>query len=178
MNKLNFEMLKLIKEQKSQIDFLAKGLKKIDNHLLRAELEIYILVTCLRIAAERIGEYNGFWNDVDNITKQAADFKQFYYYQKLLSEANITSSKPDIPTQVKKLIILGDYGFLQITPHFLKKEYLEKEINKHEHEDILREFSEKIKKIIEFIDFLPRRLNPTGKNQHLRREFLLTNIQG
>ena len=53
MDKLNFEMLKLIKEQKSQIDFLAKGLKKIDNHLLRAELEIYILVTCLRIAAER-----------------------------------------------------------------------------------------------------------------------------
>ncbi len=53
MDKLNFEMLKLIKEQKSQIDFLAKGLKKIDNYLLRAELEIYILVTCLRIAAER-----------------------------------------------------------------------------------------------------------------------------
>ncbi len=53
MDKLNFEMLKLIKEQKSQIDFLAKGLKKIDNYLLRAELEIYILVTCLRIATER-----------------------------------------------------------------------------------------------------------------------------
>jgi len=88
----------------------------------------------------------------------------------LLGEANITSSKPDIPTQVKKLIILGDYGFLQITPQFLKKEYLEKEINKHEHEDILREFSEKIKKVIEFIEFLPRRLNPTGRNQHLQRE--------
>ena len=53
MDKLNFEMLKLIKEQKSQIDFLAKGLKNIDNHLLRTELEIYILVTCLRIVAER-----------------------------------------------------------------------------------------------------------------------------
>ena len=118
----------------------------------------------------RIGEHNGFWTEVDNITKRATDFKQFYYYQKLLSEANITSSKPDIPTQVKKLIILGDYGFLQITPQFLKKEYLEKEINKHEHEDILREFSEKIKKIIEFIGFLPRRLNPTGRNQHLQRE--------
>jgi len=28
-------------------------LKNIDNHLLRTELEIYILVTCLRIVAER-----------------------------------------------------------------------------------------------------------------------------
>jgi hypothetical protein len=68
------------------------------------------------------------------------------------------------------LIILGDYGFLQITPRFLKKEYLERELKKQEHEDILREFSNKIKKIIEFINFLPSHLNPTGNNQYLQRE--------
>lgn len=68
------------------------------------------------------------------------------------------------------MIILGDYGFLQITPQFLKKEHLEKELISHEHEDILRELSDEIKKIIEFIDFLPRRLNPTGKNQHQQKK--------
>ncbi|WP_147409551.1 hypothetical protein [endosymbiont GvMRE of Glomus versiforme] len=140
-----------------------------------AELNSFIhwivLVWFIRtVILGRISEYNDFWTNVDNTAKQATDFKQFYYYQKLLSEASITSSKPDIPTQVKKLIILGDYGFLQITPQFLKKEYLEKELNKQEHEDILREFSDKIKKIIEFINFLPRRLNPNGNNQYLQKE--------
>ena len=53
MDKLNFEMLKLIKEQKTQIDLLATRLRSVGNHLLRTELEIYILVTCLRIVAER-----------------------------------------------------------------------------------------------------------------------------
>ncbi|RHZ36513.1 hypothetical protein [endosymbiont GvMRE of Glomus versiforme] len=130
-----------------------------------------VLIWFIRtVILNRISEYSDFWKDVDKITKQATDFKQFYYYQKLLSEASITSSKPDIPTQVKKLIILGDYGFLQITPRFLKKEYLERELKKQEHEDILREFSNKIKKIIEFINFLPSHLNPTGNNQYLQRE--------
>src|SRR5205823_4800730 len=86
------------------------------------------------------------------------NFKQFYYYQKLLGEANVTSTKPDLPTQTKKMIILGDYNFLQITPNFLKKEYLEKDmlmrqLNNSEH-NILKEFSDKIKKIIEFIVYL------------------------
>ncbi|CAH1758685.1 3479_t:CDS:2 [Entrophospora sp. SA101] len=89
---------------------------------------------------------------------------------KFLSEANITSKKADLPTQTKRAIILGDYGFLQITPQFLKKEHLEKELSSHEREDILREFSDKIKKVIEFIDFLPRHLNPTGKNQYQQKE--------
>jgi len=53
MDKLNFEMLKLIKEQKTQIDLLATRLRSVNNHLLRTELEIYILVNCLRIAAKR-----------------------------------------------------------------------------------------------------------------------------
>ncbi|CAI2187141.1 7748_t:CDS:2, partial [Funneliformis geosporum] len=62
-------------------------------------------------------------------------------------EASVTSSKPDLPTQTKKLIILGDYGFLQITPAFLKNEYLERELKDTEKGNVLREFSEKIKKI-------------------------------
>ena len=87
----------------------------------------------------------------------------------------MTSTKPDLPTQTKKLIILGDYGFLQITPSFLKKEYLERELKDDEKGKILREFSEKIKKIIEFINFLPPRLNPTGlrEGQKKRVSFLI-----
>lgn len=68
------------------------------------------------------------------------------------------------------MIILGDYGFLQIIPSFLKKKYLEKELNDYEREDILKEFSNKIKKIIEFIDFLPRQLNP--QRQKKKTNFL------
>ena len=82
----------------------------------------------------------------------------------------MTSAKPDLPTQTKKLIILGDYGFLQITPTFLKKEYLEKDLKENEEGNILREFSEKIRKIIEFIDFLPTRLNPTGRNENQKKK--------
>lgn len=72
------------------------------------------------------------------------------------------------------MIILGDYNFLQITPNFLKKEYLEKELDSSEH-NILKEFSDKIKKIIEFIDFLPSNLNPTRKkeNQQKKVNFLI-----
>jgi hypothetical protein len=91
----------------------------------------------------------------------------------------VTSTKPDLPTQTKKMIILGDYNFLQITPNFLKKEYLEKDmitrqLNGSEN-NILKEFSAKIKKIIEFIDFLPRRLNPTGQkaSQQKKVNFLV-----
>ncbi|KLL04111.1 MAG: hypothetical protein MRECE_3c051 [Mycoplasmataceae bacterium CE_OT135] len=122
------------------------------------------------VTFSRINEHNDFWKKINDINKQATDFKQFYYYQKLLSEANITSKKADLPTQTKRVMILGDYGFLQITPQFLKKEHLEKELSNNEREDILREFSDKMKKIIEFIDFLPRRLNPTGKNRYQQKE--------
>ena len=81
----------------------------------------------------------------------------------------MTSTKPDLPTQTKKLIILGDYGFLQITPAFLKKEYLERDLREDEKGNALREFSEKIRKIIEFINFLPLRLNPTGRNENQKK---------
>ena len=67
------------------------------------------------------------------------------------------------------MIILGDYNFLQITPNFLKKEYLDKELNSLEH-NILKEFSDKIKKIIEFIDFLPLNLNPTGQKESQQKK--------
>ena len=53
VEKLNLEMLKLIKEQKKEIDFLAKRLRNINNYLSRTELENYILVTCLRIIADK-----------------------------------------------------------------------------------------------------------------------------
>ena len=82
----------------------------------------------------------------------------------------MTSAKPDLPTQTKKLIILGDYGFLQITPAFLKNEYLERELKDDEKENVLRKFSEKIKKIIEFISFLSPRLNPTGRNENQKKK--------
>ena len=87
----------------------------------------------------------------------------------------MTSTKPDLPTQTKKLIILGDYGFLQVTPAFLKNEYLERELKGDEKENVLRKFSEKIKKIIEFINFLPPHLNPTGRseNQKKKANFLI-----
>jgi hypothetical protein len=135
-----------------------------------AHLIILIWPVSRAMVLSRISEYDTFWANVNNAQKQAADFKHFYYYQKLLSEANIVSKKADLPTQTKKAIILGDYNFLQTTPAFLKKKYLEKELNDHEREDILREFSNKIKKIIEFIDFLPQHLNPTGKNQRQQKE--------
>ena len=72
------------------------------------------------------------------------------------------------------MIILGDYNFLQITPNFLKKEYLEKDVlmrqlNNSEH-NILKEFSDKIKKIIEFIDFLPLNLNPTRQKESQQKK--------
>ena len=82
----------------------------------------------------------------------------------------MTSTKPDLPTQTKKLIILGDYGFLQITPAFLKNEYLERELKDDEKENVLRKFSEKIRKIIEFINFLSPRLNPTGRNENQKKK--------
>ena len=117
----------------------------------------------------RISEHNDFWAKVNSINKQAEEFKQFYYYQKLLSEANVTNTRPDLPAQTKKIIILGNYGFLQATPNFLKKEYLEEELNDPE-QKILKEFSDKIKKIIEFIDFLPRYLNPTGRKESQQKK--------
>ena len=130
-----------------------------------------VLIWFIRVViTNRINEYNDFWDKKINcINKQATDFKQFYYYQNLLSEANVTSTKPDLPTQTKKMIILGDYNFLQITPNFLKKEYLDKELNSLEH-NILKEFSDKIKKIIEFIDFLPLNLNPAGQKESQQKK--------
>ena len=87
----------------------------------------------------------------------------------------MSSTKPDLPTQTKKIIIWGDYGFLQITPSFLKKEYLERELKDDEKKNVLRKFSEKIKKITEFINFLPLCLNPTGRKegQKKRVDFLV-----
>lgn len=129
-----------------------------------------ILIWYIRfVILSRISEYNDFWAHVNSINARATEFKQFYYYQKLLSEASVTSTKPDLPTQTKKLIILGDYGFLQITPAFLKKEYLERDLKEDEKGNVLREFSEKIRKIIEFINFLPLRLNPTGRNENQKK---------
>lgn len=129
-----------------------------------------ILIWYIRfVILSRISEYNDFWAHVNSINARATEFKQFYYYQKLLSEASVTSTKPDLPTQTKKLIILGDYGFLQVTPAFLKKEYLERDLKEDEKGNVLREFSEKIRKIIEFINFLPLRLNPTGRNENQKK---------
>jgi hypothetical protein len=53
MEKLNLEMLKLIKEQKKEIDFLTKKLKYTNDYLLTTEIENYILVTCLQVIAEK-----------------------------------------------------------------------------------------------------------------------------
>lgn len=53
VEKLNLEMLKLIKEQKKEIDFLAKRLRSINNYLSRTELENCILVACLRIITDK-----------------------------------------------------------------------------------------------------------------------------
>lgn len=53
MNKLSLEMLKLIQKQQTKIDFLKKRLKNATNHLIRNELEVYILVNCLYIIADK-----------------------------------------------------------------------------------------------------------------------------
>ena len=52
-NKLNFEMLKLIQEQEAEINFLTKRLRDINSHLLRVELETYILAACLNIVGDK-----------------------------------------------------------------------------------------------------------------------------
>lgn len=119
----------------------------------------------------RIGEYEEFWNKkIAPITKQATDFKQFYYYQHLLSEVKVVNQKFDLPAQTKKIIISGNYGFLQITPIFLKKQYLEKKTSESERNELLSEFNQEIEKVIEFIDFLPKNLNPGGKDLYKQKE--------
>jgi hypothetical protein len=52
-NKLSLEMLKLIQEQEAKINFLTKNVKDINSYLLKAELESYILATCLNIIGDK-----------------------------------------------------------------------------------------------------------------------------
>lgn len=52
-NKLTLEMLKLIREQKAEINFLVKKLKEVNSRLLRAELEVHILNACLSIIGDK-----------------------------------------------------------------------------------------------------------------------------
>ncbi|KLL02869.1 MAG: hypothetical protein MRERV_64c005 [Mycoplasmataceae bacterium RV_VA103A] len=52
-NKLNLEMLKLIQEQETKINFLAQRLRDTNNYLLRAEIETHILTTCLNIVGDK-----------------------------------------------------------------------------------------------------------------------------
>ena len=52
-NKLNLEMLKLIQEQETKINFLAQRLRDTNNYLLRAEIETHILTTCLDIVGDK-----------------------------------------------------------------------------------------------------------------------------
>jgi hypothetical protein len=52
-SKLNLEMLKLIQAQEAEINFLIKRLKNANSHLLKAELESYVLAACLNIVEDK-----------------------------------------------------------------------------------------------------------------------------
>lgn len=112
----------------------------------------------------RIDEYKEFWDKVDDIDKQAANFKHFYYYHKLLNEG-ISPKNAN-----KETMILGEYGFLQITPQFTKNEYLEQGKNKKSQENIIEKFNKKIEQNVEFINLLPKKLDPIGKSDERQKQ--------
>ena len=90
-----------------------------------------------------------------------------------MNEVELTGKKNDLSPQSKKVIVLGDV-FLQITPSFLKKEYLENEITKVNHQESFYDFNAKLKKIIEFIDFVQERLNRARKSDYWQKKVNFT----
>ena len=100
------------------------------------------------IISDRQGEYANFWAEINGIEKRVANFKHYYYYQESLSIANNT------------LIDLGDYNYLENSPSFMIKDYLEGDLD-------IKDFAEKNCKVIKVVEFFDDQIKHPSKRNFL-----------
>ena len=86
------------------------------------------------IIDERPKEFADFWTQINGIEKQVNNFKCYYHYQESWALDN------------NKSINLGDYNYLESSPNFLKKYYLDNDFN-------VNNFAQRNQKIVNYIEF-------------------------
>jgi hypothetical protein len=97
---------------------------------------------------ERWSEFDNFWNKVNGVKKQVANFKFHYHYQQNWSNAN------------NSLIYLGDYNYLKNNPNFLTKDYLETDLNNEN-------FAKRNQEIVIYIEFCESKIIDSSERNFL-----------
>jgi len=101
------------------------------------------------IISDRQGEFANFWTEINGIEKRVDNLKHYYYYQESLSIANNST-----------LIDLGDYNYLENSPKFMIKDYLEGDLD-------IKDFAEKNRKTIRVIEFFDAQIKYPSKRNFL-----------
>ena len=93
-------------------------------------------------------EFGDFWTKINNVKKPVNNFKHYYYYQESWALANNTP------------INLGDYGYLENSPNFLSRSYLEGDLN-------INDFANKNQKVVKYIELCEERVKEPPKRDFL-----------
>jgi len=127
----------------------AKGFMELINNANYSLFHWFILFWFAKgLISERQEEFSNFWTKVNDIEKQVSNFKHYYYYQASWAAANNNS------------INLGDYSYLENSPNFLSKDYLERNLD-------LSDFAQKNKKTVECIEFCEVKIKEPAKRNFL-----------
>jgi len=139
---------KVYQEMINRSDFM----KSLVELIIQANYNLFhwfILLWFVRgIIKNRLEEFANFWANVNSIEKKITNFKHYYYYQESWALAN------------NNLINLGDYNYLESNPNFLKKEYLEGDLD-------IEDFAKRIHEVIRYIEFCDNKIKAPPKRNFL-----------
>ena len=138
--------------------------KGIANVILKTNYSLFhwfILVWFARgLINRQWKEYGNFWTKINSIEKKVTDFRHYYYYQASWALNNNIS------------INLGDYNYLENSPNFLSKSYLEKHLD-------INDFAKQNQKTVKYIEFCAEKIKEPAKKNFLNyclfNEFSLWN---
>jgi hypothetical protein len=109
----------------------------------------FILIWFIKnIISERSKKNKEFWTRVNSISKRVFNYLHYYYYQESWALAN------------KTLINLGDYSYLENGPNFLRKGYLENDLD-------IDNFARQNQKIVKYIEFCEDKIKEPAKKNFL-----------